>query len=272
MSPRTALISLSLIACATVTARAAETGALDGDGAGRVHSQNVEEEDTSALGARAGDAAAAAKIAASADTEMTARAERAAEAARSETLLMLMGDMSARVFEALGVEDEAGIEMDSLPLSKRHPGSVAVVFASSSIPLATLRSYAAQLEGTGGAIVLRGGVGGLKEMGPTVDFIMNVLKVDPACDGPDCDMREVSVLIDPVIFAQSGVKRVPAVAVVDRDPFLSYCERETPEARSDAWIVTYGDASLEGHLEELVRRGEKRARPLLAQLRQETLE
>lgn len=233
----------------------------------RLPSRQADDRDATALERRAAQAGDAAKAAGAADTEMTSRAKAAAEAADSGMIDMLMGDMSIRILETLGVEDGAGIAADQSAPPIGRPDITPVVFASSSVPLPTLRRYAAVLEKTGGAIVLRGGVGGLRELGPTVDLIMKILKTDPACDGPLCDMREVSVLIDPVVFAQAGISRVPAVAIVDRDPFQSYCERETPEARSDPWIVTYGDASLEGHLEELARRGERRAKSLLAQLR-----
>lgn len=263
MSLRTALSSLSAVCLLMAVSYAAGEPP-------HTHSPEARDDGAEALEARAARAADAANAASTADNEMTSRAKRAAQAAQSETMHVLMGDMSARIFEALGVEDEAGIEMESSSPPEAHPAAAVLVFASSSIPLQALRRYAADLERTGGAIVLRGAIGGLKEMGPTVDFILKVLKVDPACDGADCDMREVSVIIDPVVFRQAGVARVPAVAIVDSDPFQSYCERASPEARSDPWIVTYGDASLEGHLDELARRGERRASAALAALRKET--
>jgi type-F conjugative transfer system pilin assembly protein TrbC len=231
--------------------------------------RGVVDESRAQRGARAAEAAKAAKAAAEADTDLTFRAKEAAKAASPEVLKLLMGDMSARVLGALGVEDGTNIEMETSSPPEGRPASTVIVFVSSSMPIATLRRYAADLERTGGAMILRGGVSGLKTMGPTIDLMMRILRVDPSCDGADCDMREAAILIDPLVFRAASVVRVPAVAVVDRDPFQSYCERETPDARSDAWIMTTGDASLEGHLEELKRRGEKRAASVLTMLRKE---
>jgi type-F conjugative transfer system pilin assembly protein TrbC len=237
----------------------------------QTHAEAVDGEEVSSLEAQAAEAAKAAKAAGEADTELTSRAKEAAKAASPEVWKLLMGDMSATVLGALGVEDETNIEMETSSPPEGHPASAVIVFVSSSMPLTTLRRYAADLERTGGAMILRGGVSGLKAMGPTVDLMMQILKVDPSCEGVDCDMRAVSILIDPLVFRAAGVTRVPAVAVVDRDPFQSYCERETPDARSDAWIMTTGDASLEGHLEELKRRGERRAASVLSALRRTAL-
>ncbi len=261
MSRRTASISVcAALAALLVSPASAQT---------RAHSSTVSAEDAASIEARAAEAAKAAKAAAEADTPLTFRAKEAAKAASPEVLKLLMGEMSARVLGALGVEDETNIEMETSSPPEGHPAAATLVFVSSSMPLTTLRRYAADLERTGGAMILRGGVGGLKVMGPTVDLMMQILKVDPSCAGADCDMRAVSILIDPLVFRAAGVTRVPAVAVVDRDPFQSYCERETPDARSDAWIMTTGDASLEGHLEALTRRGEKRAASVLVALRME---
>ncbi len=238
----------------------------NGEARSDAHAARVEEREEMAN--RANAAADAAQARTEENSEITLRAKEIARAAHSDAFRALMNDMSEGLMNALGVEDEAGIEEVSAAPQTNHPVPVLpVVFVSSSIPLPVLRRYAADVEKTGGAIALRGGVGGLKELGPTVNLIMNILKVDPFCEGSDCDMREVRVIIDPVLFRHAGVSRVPAVAVVDHDPFVSYCERESEIARDDAWMLTYGDASIEGHLEELARRGEKRAAPALAALR-----
>ena len=257
---RTLLISLTL----TTFALSAPATAQEEDGANDAYSASVS--DRASLEHKAITAAAAAQTRAVADSEMTRRAKKTEEAVLSEAFKALMNDMSPGLMNALGVEDGADIEPSSPIPPELRPASVIVVFASSSVPLPTLRRYAADIEKSGGAMALRGGVGGLKELGPTVDFIMEVLKVDPHCDGPDCDMREVRVIIDPLLFEAANVRRVPAVAVVDHDPFVSYCEREAEAPRDDGWIVTYGDASLQGHLEELARRGEPRAKGVLASI------
>ncbi|MEO0879913.1 MAG: type-F conjugative transfer system pilin assembly protein TrbC [Pseudomonadota bacterium] len=230
------------------------------------YSGDIAAETRKMLRALAGEGAAAAKAEAQEDNQITSRAKATAEAVYSEAFQALIGEMGPGVLAALGVEDGAVAAADSQSPPRERPEFSTLVFASSSMPMPTLRAYAAQLETIGGAIILRGGVGGLSTMGPTIDFIMEVLKRDAACDGPQCDMRDVSVLIDPILFAQAGVARVPAVAIVDHDPFVSYCERDTEDARGDRWTITYGDAALSGHFDELARLGEGRAHLLLARL------
>lgn len=232
-------------------------------------SARTDEQEKQSVEESARSAGEAAERAANETSEMTQRAKASAQAVHSEAFRALMNEMSPRLLEALGVEDETNntTVADGLPADR--PGLNTLAFVSSSIPLHILRSYAGQLEPIDGAMILRGGVRGLTEIGPTIDFIMEILKVDPRCTGRHCDMRDVSVLIDPVLFTQAGVTRVPAVAIVDHDPFASYCERNTKSARMDSWRITYGDASLEGHFEELDRIGEPRAAAMLATIRGE---
>lgn len=237
----------------------------------RVHGENVSDETVEHLDAIATKAASAAVRASEMDSEITSRAEATARAAQSEAMQALIGEMTPQILRVLGVEDEVETVSGSEAPPQDRPELALLVFASSSIPLETMRAYAQQIEAFGGAIVMRGAVGGLKELGPTVDYIMNVLRVDASCSGVDCDMREVSVLIDPVLFRQAGVSRVPAVAVVDHDPFQSYCERVSEDALHGQWRVTYGDASLAGHLSALASLGDFRARRLESALAKEAL-
>ncbi|MEM6415487.1 MAG: type-F conjugative transfer system pilin assembly protein TrbC [Pseudomonadota bacterium] len=238
----------------------------------RVHGEKISEKSVLDLGAIARNAASAAVQASEANTQITSRAEATARAAQSEAMQALIGEMTPQVLRALGVEDEVETASGSDAPPQDRPELAMLVFASSSIPMETMRAFAQQVEAIGGAIVLRGAVGGLEALGPTVDYIMDVLRVDPSCSGVDCDMREVSVLIDPVLFRQAGVTRVPAVAVVDHDPFQSYCERVSDDALHGQWRITYGDASLAGHLSTLASLGDFRARRLEIALNKEALE
>ena len=83
-----------------------------------------------------------------------------------------------------------------------------------------------------------------------------ILRLDPGCEGPACAMRDVQLIVDPLIFRQHSVTRVPALAMVPGDPALPYCEREDDSPR--AAHVVYGDAALSGLLEEYARLGGKK--------------
>jgi len=82
-----------------------------------------------------------------------------------------------------------------------------------------------------------------------------ILRIDPGCTGPACAMRDVQLIVDPLVFRQHGVGRVPALAMMPGDPTQPYCERDDDSPRAAHLI--YGDAALSGLLEEYARLGGK---------------
>src|SRR5258706_186298 len=131
--------------------------------------------------------------------------------------------MGKRLRQALGLEAP-----DMAALTKaapRPPASawVPVLFVSSSMPVSTLRTYAAQLERTGGVLAFRGLPGGLHKVGPMARRSAEILRLDPGCEGPACAMRNVQLIVDPLIFRQHGIARVPALGMVPGDPTQPYC-------------------------------------------------
>lgn len=162
-----------------------------------------------------------------------------------------------RLYEALGLAApvDAAKPKDGrdVPSAKSW---VPMLFASSSIPLQTLRNYAAQLAAVGGVIAFRGVPGGIGKIGPMAKLTAQILRVDPGCEGPACTMRNVQLIVDPILFRQHGVNQVPAFAMVPGDPTLPYCERDEEVAPRASHIV-YGDAALSGLLEEYARLGGK---------------
>ncbi len=130
------------------------------------------------------------------------------------------------------------------------------VFISSSIPLMTLRGYAHDIALLGEInikLVMRGFIGDMSKMHPTLTFIMEFLKEDTACDVSEvqCDRYMVEVIIEPRLFRLYGVESVPAIMYVhgaipgSQTPGLSY--------------VAYGDASIRYALEEINRRAHRPA-------------
>jgi conjugal transfer pilus assembly protein TrbC len=117
-----------------------------------------------------------------------------------------------------------------------------VLFVSSSVPLPTLRAFAHDLEKVGGVMVMRGGVGGLKRVRPTMEFIAKVLNVDADCEGASCKKRNVAFLIDPILFDAYNIRQVPALTYQDKTELLSYCDGLEMLPRTNA--VIYGDATV----------------------------
>lgn len=160
-----------------------------------------------------------------------------------------------RLRQVLGLEPP-----DTAAIARAAPAPsvrvwVPVLFVSSSMPVGTLRNYVVQLERAKGVMAFQGMPGGLHKVGPMAKLSAEILRIDPGCEGPACAMRDVQLIVDPIVFRQHGVARVPALAMVPGDPALPYCEREEDSPRSPH--VIYGDAALGGLLEEYARLGGK---------------
>ena len=101
-------------------------------------------------------------------------------------------------------------------------------------------------------MVLRGFVGGMKRIKPTMEFIGNVLKKDPACDvtAEKCDGYNVSIQVDPLLFRRFRVEQVPTVVYVLGQPV----DGESPEGQDFRQDFTIsGDAGLDWLLEKINR-------------------
>lgn len=189
------------------------------------------------------------------ETEMDARARAALDRGK-DAMAAERDAIARRLGQALGLE---GPDMDAVAGVVAPPAAkawVPVLFVSSSMPVTTLRTYAAQLEKARGILAFRGMPGGLTKVAPMAKLSAEILRLDPGCEGPACAMRDVQLIVDPLIFRQHGVARVPALAMVPGDPALPYCEREDDSPR--AAHVIYGDAALSGLLEEYARLGGKK--------------
>lgn len=180
---------------------------------------------------------------------MDARARAALDKGK-QTMAAEREAMARRLGQALGLEAPDIAAVAAPPGTK---GWVPVLFVSSSMPVTTLRAYAAQLEKARGILAFRGMPGGLTRVAPMAKLSAEILRHDPGCEGPACAMRDVQLIVDPLIFRQHGVAQVPALAMVPGDPALPYCEREDESPR--ATHVVYGDAALSGLLEEYARLG-----------------
>lgn len=181
--------------------------------------------------------------------------ERRANAARAtgEAAMAAQRELMAqRLAEALGLQT-GETEAIAKAAAPSRPAWVPVMFVSSSMPIPVLRAYAQQLERVRGVMAFRGMPGGLKRAGPMARLSAQILRIDPGCEGPACAMRDVQLIVDPLIFRQHGVARVPALAMVPGDPTAPYCERNDDSPRANH--IVYGDAALSGMIDEYRRIG-----------------
>lgn len=183
---------------------------------------------------------------------MDDRARAALDAGRAD-LARERDAMARRLGQALGLEapDTNALAKAAIPAAKQ--GWVPVLFVSSSMPVTTLRTYAIQLERAHGVLAFRGMPGGLTKVAPMAKLSAEILRIDPGCEGPGCAMRNVQLIVDPIVFRQHGVTRVPALGMIPGDPTQPYCERDDASPR--AAHLVFGDAALSGLLDEYFRLG-----------------
>ncbi|WP_231746404.1 type-F conjugative transfer system pilin assembly protein TrbC [Sphingobium baderi] len=186
------------------------------------------------------------------DPDIKKRA-RADIAAARERLAAERDAASRRIAQALGLEQPEQAALAGAVSSDVGKRWVPVLFVSSSIPIETLRTYAGQLERAGGVMAFRGMPGGMRQVAPMAKLSAAILRRDPGCEGPACAMRDVQLIVDPLVFRQHGVVRVPALAMIPGDPTRPYCERDDASPR--AAHLVQGDAALSGLLEEYGRLG-----------------
>lgn len=140
-------------------------------------------------------------------------------------------------------QTEIGLKTGSLSSSERL-----YVFVSSSMPLATLRNYAADLARLSDGnvtMVMRGFVGGMQYAQPTLKLVSDVIVKDLACKKTEkqCDAHNVNFIVDPLLFRMYQIRQVPAVVYVpsyrSEEPGGSEGLGEAPK-----YYALYGDASL----------------------------
>lgn len=186
--------------------------------------------------------------------DMETRAQAAQ--AQGEASLAAERERQAKALrQALGLEPTEEQALARATPAVQAKGWVPLLFVSSSMPISTLRNYAVQIEKVHGVMAFRGVPGGLRKMGPMAKLTAQILRLDPGCEGPNCVMRNVQLIIDPIVFRQHGVAHVPALAMIPGDPTQAYCERDDDSPRASH--IVFGDSALSGLLEEYARLGGK---------------
>ena len=185
-------------------------------------------------------------------TKLAAETERIKREMFHEQLKDLPADMG-------GLKKEQDRPEQSVVPARLKDDERVYVFISSSMPLETIRTYAAAIgrynDPKKMVLVMRGFIGGMQKIGPTTNFIADVLKEKSTCDftsSEQCQMVNANVQVDPILFRRYGIKEVPATVYAKgvrvNNPDQS--EGNDDVAVSSFWTV-YGDASLEYNLDRI---------------------
>jgi conjugal transfer pilus assembly protein TrbC len=143
-------------------------------------------------------------------------------------------------------------------------GERVYVFISASMPVETLRNYAISIDKAGDpnvVMVMRGMIGGVSKLVPTMEFIGKVLIKDNNCLAKsmqaggtiECDTYGAEVIIDPMLFTRYNIFKVPAVVYATGvTPFdLEASEGTEENTKVGSSKTVYGDASLDGIVETI---------------------
>jgi conjugal transfer pilus assembly protein TrbC len=184
--------------------------------------------------------------------------------------------LKARVFPDVMTQAKNASTPKSTENAFLLPDERIYVFISSSIPVSTLRNYAADLDKLKDphiSMVMRGFVDGMHYIKPTIEFIEKILIKDPTCVSaydpepadvssrqgergshtPKCDVYQATVNVDPLLYSRYGIQRVPAILYVRGVHSIDSGESEgitDNTSVSDAYLVS-GDVSLEYALESI---------------------
>lgn len=148
------------------------------------------------------------------------------------------------------------------------------IFVSSSMPISTLRTYAAEIENIGDrniVMVLRGFVGGMEKSAPTMAFCKQVLMFDPDCKANDCEAFRAQIQIDPNLFRQFGINEVPAMVYAQNvhlvDPEQSAGIPENTKGRITGYKL-YGAVPIEYALDKFYQESKSsNLKGMLSQIR-----
>jgi len=126
------------------------------------------------------------------------------------------------------------------------------------VPKETLRNYARDLDGLRQpriSIVMRGFVGGMTKVRPTLEFLRGVLFKEETCDSDKCEAYRAPALIDPLLFRRYAIEAVPAIVYAKgvRVMDSTVSEGVKEGAETGDYYVLYGDIALDGAL-EIIRR------------------
>ena len=135
------------------------------------------------------------------------------------------------------------------------PSERVYLFFSSSVPLETLREYLAVIEKARDpniVMVMRGFVGGMKTVRPTLEYLARLLAKDSGCAPMNarCEAYRVNIEINPLLFRRYGIERVPAVV---------YATGLSGEGEAANAYIIEGDSALDWLLERIDREARSRS-------------
>ncbi len=202
------------------------------------------------------------------DNTAEATARSSADYVNSEAFKLRIQVQNDRLEKILYTpSQDKNTEPDKGTADKLDSSEKILIFISSSIPVDTLRTYVediAHSEDPNIVMVMRGFIDGMTRMQPTLAFIQSILVKNRECnvmDVEECEVYDVGIEVDPLVFRQLDIQAVPAIAyvqninLVDFDQSLGKSGNITSELNT---TVVYGDVPLCYALEKIYDKTRKR--------------
>lgn len=193
-------------------------------------------------------------------------ADKSVDHVQSEAYQARLSEMNQHLVNVYGLSKNADKTKDDTQDNQIHDTQL-ILFVSSSIPFHVLQRYARSLHAVHGTMILRGPIGGMSQLKPTIAFINSLTKVNPECvdeaENP-CERLKFEIRIDPKRFLVNDVAQVPALIAEPRGPSGPYCDTGEPTKSAH---IAYGDASLAGLTQTLYELSDdEKLKPLLSTL------
>lgn len=134
------------------------------------------------------------------------------------------------------------------------------IFVSSSLPDRVLENYVRavdELKSDKIIFVLRGAVGGMTYIGPTINWVMRYMLKSKECElegnkvVKGCQLYSVKFIIDPLLFRKYKIDKVPAVLYVSGVKRIEDFSEGLEEVSYDKGVLSYGDVDFYYHLYQI---------------------
>lgn len=176
---------------------------------------------------------------------------------------LVLNEMYSNLYSKSAVVRESRLDMlKGGKKLKLNENERIYIFVSSGMPSEVVRSYVRQateifdyqdLESRV-FFVLRGGVGGLRRISPTIDWVLSVISKDgKGCLSEDCEIFPVNFIIDPFLYRKYNIFKVPAIVYVEGlfGQELGLVSEGSNSIQIGKGLIRYGDVSLRRHLEKI---------------------
>ncbi|QTA78808.1 Putative Type IV conjugative transfer system pilin assembly protein TrbC [Desulfonema limicola] len=153
--------------------------------------------------------------------------------------------------EILSGQDSSGFKSDK---DEAYENKRIYIFISSSMPDDVIRRYitAASPIADKTVFLMRGFVGGISKIKPTLFYISRILCKDNAPGSPECLTGVIDV--NPNLFKSFNINKVPAVLYLPGNIQPCGCG-DCPDENNMPGFISYGDASLTWHLAKIQETG-----------------